>query len=275
MAPIKTCTVVALFGLAQGTFIKNAGTGLCLDVERPCVNKPTEEEKKANKCDKEGRVKTADLDDGADVQQFKCHGGDNQQWEYLSNGRIRNKGTSKCIDVQACEDATAEKCKIVKVGGVKKMANVQLWSCHADDGKLSKAYGNQKFEILANGQIQNPFANAGKGLCLDVQADYIEKDGKKVYDPKSTGDMSTIQVYDCHDKIKGNQRFHWALEDTTLPTRLFQTISDSNFLRAKKPARGQSNVFLPLAGVCSLAVAAAAFVGTRATRSPVTQSPSE
>jgi len=261
MAVFTKIAVTVLFGAAAGMNIVNPSTGKCLDLYRPCKGG---KEKKG--CE---RVAAKDLKKGANLQMYKCNAGENQQFEILDNGRIRNPLTKLCIDMQApCKDGSDKPdCKRVANKDIEKLANIQLWTCHEDTGKLSASYGNQKWHVKENGL----FKNEGSGLCLDAQAHTV--DGKRV-DATKIKDMANVQAYSCHEK--GNQIYTFetgAMAAKVKPEEKFQIIPDSKFLESSSPAQSNAKLVLPALGICSLVVAA--FVGIRARRSTDQSSPSE
>jgi len=266
MALCTKLAAFALVGMVRGMNLVNPATHKCLDLYAPC--KGGEEEKGCE------RVAPGDLKKGTNLQMYACHNKANQQFELLDNGRIRNPLTGLCIDVQApCVEGEKEpKCNRVAVGDIKKEANVQLWTCHEDQGTLSNSYGNQKWHIRSDGR----FKNEGANLCLDALR--VEKDDGRI-DSSEVGDMANVQVYSCHtegeDASDGNQKFDLETGDVAEENedeRLFQVIPDGDFLQSKRPAESQVKLVLPAVGICGLVVAG--FVGMRARRS-ADQAPSE
>ena len=83
-------------------------------------------------------VKGGQLNDGAEVILYTCHGGENQKW--LKQGDQIKTVNGKCLDV--------------KDGNASTGARVILWSCHNGD--------NQKWRYI-NGTIQSKM-----GSCLEV-----------------------------------------------------------------------------------------------------------
>ncbi|TKB79581.1 MAG: hypothetical protein E8D45_03900 [Nitrospira sp.] len=118
----------------------------------------------SGKCfDNAGGVKN----DGANLQQFTCHGGLNQQWELKAvTGNmveIVNKNSGKCLDV---------------AGGSKNDgANVQQFGCHGGS--------NQRWTMTALTGGMSQFINQNSGKCLDVTGG-------------SKNDGANIQQFTCH-----------------------------------------------------------------------------
>ena len=81
--------------------------------------------------------------DGADVQIYSCHDGDNQEWSMTKDGEIRGLG-GKCLDVRGNTPAD--------------QTPVQIYACNGG--------ANQRWEFTAAGEIRGL---AGK--CLDVRGD--------------------------------------------------------------------------------------------------------
>ena len=82
-------------------------------------------------------VVVASKADGANVQQWSCHGGSNQKWELVKTNQpyffIKSVNSGKCLDVIVAS----------KTDG----ANVQQWSCHGGP--------NQKWVFLDGVQLSN------------------------------------------------------------------------------------------------------------------------
>jgi hypothetical protein len=251
---MKKACAFAVFSIASGVNIVNPSTGKCLDLYLPCKDGS---EKKG--CE---RVKPSDAKHGTNLQLYKCHDNDNQKFEYLDNGRIRNPLTGLCIDMQApCADgSTKDKCKRLSNDKIGKTANLQLWDCHKDTGKLSSSYGNQKWHFTEDGELRN----TGAKLCIDVQAK-MKPDGTRMSAAEAKN-MANLQVYTCHKK--GNQIFDFETGGEAAkmkPQQKFTILPDggSGFLGADRQSK--SALALPAVGVCGLLVAA--FIGVRARRS--------
>ena len=110
-------------------------------------------------------VVSARAENGANVQQWDCHGGTNQKWELVPDGKhhqIKVLHSGKCLDVV--------------VASKDNGANVQQWDCHGGT--------NQKWELVPDGKnFQIKAVHSGK--CLDV-----------VVASKDNG--ANIQQWDCH-----------------------------------------------------------------------------
>ncbi len=119
-------------------------------------------------------VKDWSKDNGATIQIWECHFGDNQIWVLESAGsgyyRIKSKHSGKCLDVKGASK--------------DDKARIQLYSCH---GKENQQF---KFEIQSDGTYQIKARHSGK--CIDVQG-------------ASTSNGATLQQYRCHGK--SNQRW--------------------------------------------------------------------
>ncbi|GIF13942.1 RICIN domain-containing protein [Actinoplanes teichomyceticus] len=106
-------------------------------------------------------VKYGGRSDGADVIQWRCHGGDNQSWRFAITDwpdfwgttyvNLINERSGKCLDV--------------KYGSKTDGADVIQWRCHDGD--------NQKWTpiLIAQAGGRNYFLikNKGSGKCLDVK----------------------------------------------------------------------------------------------------------
>lgn len=122
--------------------IRNPLTGLCIDMQAPCVE--GEEDKPDCK-----RVAVDDIESLANVQLWTCHEDTgkksssygNQKWHIRSDGRFENEGANLCLDAQrVMEDG-----KPVDSSKVGDMANVQVYKCHKEGEDASD--GNQKFDL--------------------------------------------------------------------------------------------------------------------------------
>ena len=124
-------------------------------------------------------VAGASLQNGAEVLQWSCHGGDNQKWfveiQKPRQSRhlivaIRSKKSGKCLDVYG--------------GQAQNGARVIQWDCHYGD--------NQLWEIVRvkNSKRLAMLKSVHSGRCLDVSG-------------VSTNDGAKIIIWDCHGG--GNQ----------------------------------------------------------------------
>ncbi|MEB3181159.1 MAG: RICIN domain-containing protein [Nostocaceae cyanobacterium] len=135
---------------AWGRQIKNVGSQLCVDVAMDAST-------------------NNGLADGAPVQQYPCHGGDNQQWtvqltfaggidvEFPDIYKIISQYSNKCLDVPI-EAATNY--------GLADQAQMQQYTCN---GGFNQGW---IFEQLYAATATTPaiylIKNQGSGKCLDV-----------------------------------------------------------------------------------------------------------
>jgi hypothetical protein len=111
--------------------------------------------------------------DGANVQQWSCHDGDNQRWIFKPQGYdgndpvylIINVGSGKCLDVEGAS--------------LKDGANIIQYSCHSGKNQLWKVKpiggeGERKLSLLGYQII-----SVKSGKCLDVSGSSL-KDGANV-----------------------------------------------------------------------------------------------
>merc|ERR1719491_2543041 len=109
----------------------------------------------------------ASLKEGTNLQLFPCNKASNQEFELTNSGRIMNPLTGLCLDIVApCKDHFRTPCERVPVTELQKEANIQLYTCHEDEGQLSNSYGNQKFNF-EGGQLRNWLAD----MCLEPMLD--------------------------------------------------------------------------------------------------------
>ncbi|WP_199044481.1 BNR-4 repeat-containing protein [Glycomyces salinus] len=132
--------------------VVNRGSGKCMDV----VSGSTE--------------------NGAEIIQWDCHGGDNQRWELRDVGggyfEVVSRASGRCLDVDARSTANG--------------AQVIQWSCNGGT--------NQQWELRdIDGRVQLVARHSGK--CLDV----IDQ---------STANGTRLQQYDCSSG--SNQQ--WSLQ---------------------------------------------------------------
>jgi hypothetical protein len=96
--------------------------------------------------------------DGVPVQQFGCHGGDDQAWQ-MKNGTLVNVHSGKCLDVPG--------------SSAEDHARIQQFSCNGGT--------NQSWQITRAGSV----VNTSSKRCLDVA------DG-------SLDDHAVVQQFACH-----------------------------------------------------------------------------
>jgi len=95
-------------------------------------------------------VAGAGLNNGANVQQWDCHNGNNQKWRLDSKGggfyTLKALHSGKCLDVAGASG--------------KSGANVQQWDCHGKD--------NQTWQLTYGGDGYFRLTARHSGKCLDV-----------------------------------------------------------------------------------------------------------
>lgn len=110
---------------------------------------------------------------GAEIIQYDCHGGSNQQWQLADAGggyyRIVSQASGKCLDVDGASTANN--------------ARVLLWSCNGGT--------NQQWQLRNTGNYVEIVARHS-GKCLDVVS-------------SSTANGARLQQYDCY----GGTNQHW------------------------------------------------------------------
>jgi hypothetical protein len=230
MASMRLSVLMASLGLVASMNLVNRESGKCLDLFAPCVDGTTDKE-----CT---RIPADDLKKGTNLQLFHCNGKKNQEFEFLSNGRIRNPLTDLCIDILApCKDHYRTPCERVSVSELKGKANIQLYTCHEDSGVLSNSYGNQKWNFQ-HGMLRNRLSN----LCLGPKPD---TDGV---------DMANIQAVTC--KGEPFQKFDWKEANTSQAKKKFHVLSDATLPEIREFS-GKQELHMPVVvGVSSLLVAA-------------------
>lgn len=124
-------------------------------------------------------VASGSLNSGADVNQYDCHGGDNQHWNIHSSSRpgyayIRNAKSGLCLDIRA---------------GGPRDGTLQQYRCHYGDNQLF--YLQQIGDSIGGVRI----IVRGSGKCLDVPGG-------------SDQNSLTIQQWSCH--MGTNQRWLYA-----------------------------------------------------------------
>ncbi|GAB4001017.1 ricin-type beta-trefoil lectin domain protein [Glycomyces albus] len=121
-------------------------------------------------------VVSGSTDDGAEIIQYDCHGGDNQQWLLQDVGggyyEIVSVASGKCIDVDGV--STANNARIIQ------------WTCNGGQ--------NQQWELRDTGDGHVEIVARHSGKCLDV----IDS---------STANATRIQQYDCY----GGANQEWSL----------------------------------------------------------------
>merc|ERR1719384_516998 len=157
---------MSVVGVAMGMNIVNRKSKMCLDLHAPCIDGSDDPD-----CQ---RKAPESLKQGTNLQLFKCNGKRNQEFELLSNGRLRNPLTGLCLDIMApCKDHLRIPCERVAVSELKKEANIQLYSCHRDDlTVLSNSYGNQMWSFQS-GQLRNWMSNLCLGPMLDAEGKMV------------------------------------------------------------------------------------------------------
>jgi len=87
---------------------------------------------------------------GDNVHQWECHGGDNQKWRFMLRGgdfhTLVALHSGKCLDVAGA--------------GRRNGDNVQQWECHGGD--------NQIWRVVPEGDGYYRLIARHSGLCLDV-----------------------------------------------------------------------------------------------------------
>jgi len=116
-------------------------------------------------------------DTGANVYQWDCHGGPNQQWTLTDKGdgyyTMTARHSGKCLDVSG----------VSKDNG----ANIYQWDCHGGP--------NQQWQLIPQGQGYYMVTARHSGKCLDVSGS-----------GRSNGD--NVHQWDCHG---GNNQL-WQLK---------------------------------------------------------------
>ncbi|MBX9422257.1 MULTISPECIES: RICIN domain-containing protein [Streptomyces] len=99
----------------------------------------------SNKCLEVGGWSTAD---GAGVNQWDCHDGDNQKWlavPYGGGNLIYNKNSGKCLEVKGWSTANG--------------AQIGQWDCHGGANQQWKVHqGYHHFALI----------NVNSGKCLEI-----------------------------------------------------------------------------------------------------------
>jgi len=201
MAFLRICTLALALGSVASMNLVHRKSNFCLDLFSPCVDGTDDV-----KCQK---TPTSDLKPGTKLQLAECNGRPNQEFTFLSNGRIQNPSTELCIDIPApCKDHYRTPCERVAVKELKGKQHVQLYTCHKDTGLLSNSYGNQKWNFERS-MIRNNESN----LCLEaIVGEETETSKKNVANVQTeTCDGSDDQIYDFLDSAASaqgaNQKF--------------------------------------------------------------------
>jgi hypothetical protein len=189
----------------------------------------------------------SDLKRGAKLQMLRCNGQKNQEFEFMSNGRLRNQATNLCIDIRApCKDHFRTPCERVSVTQIKHKAKLQLYTCHRDRGVLSNSYGNQKWNLH-----RSFLKNKDSGLCLTP-----------LVHPKTREleDMAEIEAQTCSEDTS-EQLFDF-LEfrqsaGESIFAKKFNMISDGGFLATPGRLLPQKNILV----ISALGMALFAAVG--------------
>ena len=130
--------------------------------------------KHSGKCTDVEGVRT---DNGANVYQWDCHGGDNQAWKFVQKGQdyymIVAKHSGKCLDVAGW--------------GTQNGTNVIQWDCHGGN--------NQIWKVVPKGYGYYMIISKHSNKCLDV-AGVSNQTGANIYQ------------WDCHG---GNNQL-WKIE---------------------------------------------------------------
>lgn len=131
-------------------------------------------------------VVSASTASGANVQQFRCHYGPNQQWDIVPNVTpnfepdgtylLINRNSGKCLDVVNASTANG--------------ANVQQFTCHRGANQRWLIRSDQGRGAHANSYR---FVNVASGKCLDVV-------------DASTANHANVQQFSCH----GGDNQRWA-----------------------------------------------------------------
>jgi hypothetical protein len=151
-------------GISNGTqywSIVSKGSGKCLDVYK------------------------YGTDNGVNVQQWTCHGGDNQKWSVTDNGdgyvTIKNKNSGRCLDVSG----------VSKTDG----ANIQQWGC-TGRGNQSWFISNYAERHLQVVQVTDDLgAGAVETTYVPLHVDRVNQifgryGVRLVYDPAT--DLNTV-----------------------------------------------------------------------------------
>ena len=130
---------------------------------------------------------------GSNIQQWECHGGDNQSWKLIPLGgdyyRIQVKHSGRCMDVSG--------------GGTGNGPNIQQWECHNGD--------NQKWKLVPLGGDYYRIQAKHSGRCMDVAS-------------RGTGNGPNIHQWDCHDG--DNQKWKLKLNKVSYEATTFEKDSD-------------------------------------------------
>jgi len=240
---LKFCALSFLsYAAADFRFIGTGKGGAkndeCLDIKAPC--KDGEERAKCPR--KEGK----ELEKGTNIQTWKCHGEDNQAFEFV-NGRIKNAVTGLCLDIKAdCKDGSnTAGCKRESVDDIKKKdsANVQLWTCREDTAKglASASYGNQKFDFTLDGTLKNELT----GFCLTA------------HEGKTATDGTNVEVHKCDDaNVADHMQWNYCKSGECIPTvpapsRLYSDVGSVPVTKSSMPMAAAAAAAMCVAGVAA------------------------
>jgi len=242
MAIMKACTLVVSVATAGAMKVVNRESRLCLDLHAPCVDGSSDAE-----CE---RVELDTLKKGTNLQLYECNDKKNQEFELTSSGRLRNPLTDLCLDIVApCKDRFRTPCERVAVADLKQEANIQLYTCHEDEGVLSNSFGNQKWNF-EDGQMRNWLSD----LCLDPKQD---SKGKLITGANVQADtchQATYQKFDFVDATSLRE----AKDEADEIEQKFALIPRGAFLHSSD--RGHPEILLGVAGLALVAVALATAV---------------
>lgn len=127
-------------------------------------------------------IKSADRVNKANIQQYQCHAGPNQNWTMdinIGGGlRVISTYSRKCLDITH--------------GAYQNRANIQQYDCHygANQGFLPvvvtnnsnrSIYDGAPFKLMAAG----PYMNNRQEFCVDIRGGVTENGGN-------------VQLYKCH-----------------------------------------------------------------------------
>ncbi|MCW7536909.1 RICIN domain-containing protein [Aquabacterium sp. A7-Y] len=119
----------------------------------------------SNKC---ADVKAASDENGANVHQWRCHGGDNQRWALRSLGNgyyeVKARHSGQCLDVDH--------------SGTANGVNVQQWSCNGSTA--------QQWKPVSKGRGYFTLVSRVSGRVLDV-AGGSQDNGANIYQWDATG----------------------------------------------------------------------------------------
>jgi len=242
MAVMKACILALSMATAGAMNVVNRESRLCLDLHAPCVHG-------SNQVDCE-RVELDSLKKGTNLQLFECNGKKNQDFELTTSGRLRNPLRDLCLDIMApCTDHFRTPCERVAVADLEKQANIQLYTCHEDEGVLSNSFGNQKWNF-EDGQLRNWLSN----LCLDP---VLDSKGKLVQGANVHADTCEEALYQKFDFVDATSIAEKKDEADEIGQK-FALIPHGTFLHGS--IRGHPEILMGVAGLALVAVALATAV---------------